>query len=215
MDDKYKIPTASTWKDLTGKVFDRLTVLGFLHNNKWECQCSCGNISEVNTYGLNSGRTKSCGCLHKELVGNKFRTHGLYGTPEYVSWNAMKNRCSNKSSPVYFRYGGRGITVCQRWLDSFENFLEDMGSRPSDTTLDRIDVNKGYNKDNCRWANNLTQANNKTSTHLITLNGETMSVMEWCRRLNYNYGVIQARLHKLQWSVEDAFSKPTKAPFNR
>lgn len=121
------------------------------------CVCDCGIVKEVDTSTLTRGKSKSCGCLHKEKV----TTHGYNGTRTYKSYHAMKERCLNTNHQAYEFYGGRGITICNRWLLSFENFIEDMGERPEGRTLDRINNNEGYSKMNCRWATKSEQNKNK------------------------------------------------------
>lgn len=124
----------------------------------WNCVCDCGKETIVAGMNLRNDHTKSCGCFHLDAV----RTHGLARTKTYISWISMKTRCSNKNDKYkYGIYGGRGITICDRWLNSFENFLEDMGKRPKNHTLDRIDSTGNYEPDNCRWATPLQQARNR------------------------------------------------------
>lgn len=124
-----------------------------------QCVCVCGTVKDVNLRDLRLGKTKGCiKCRNNDGV----KTHGMSGTPEYKAWARMKIRCYSQSYHEYHYYGGRGITVCDRWLESFENFIEDMGQRPSiNHSLDRINVNEGYNKENCRWADKTTQSFNK------------------------------------------------------
>lgn len=130
-------------------------------------------------------------------------------TPEYNSWRSMRARCLFKSHAAYKNYGGRGITICDRWVDSFENFVKDMGPRPEGTTLDRIDVNKGYYKENCRWASMTEQANNKRNTVLIDFDGESKTISQWSKDLGIPTSTIMNRLAG-GYSSEDALSKNFK-----
>lgn len=125
------------------------------------CKCDCGNEIEVRLSKINSGWTKSCGCLQKEVNLKRITTHGMRNTSTYLSWVAMKARCLRKSQDNFKYYGGRGIKICQRWLESFEDFLEDMGERPKDKTLDRIDNEKDYYKSNCKWSTMKEQCSNR------------------------------------------------------
>lgn len=153
--------------NLVGETFGRLTVLE-LHQVKpvkWLCSCACGGVSVVQSSKLRSGRTASCGCLAKETTAARNFKHGhttggLF-TGEYHSWASMLTRCFNANTDSYRHYGGRGITVCDRWRESFENFLADMGPRSAGMSLDRIDVNGNYEPGNCRWATDSEQRLNK------------------------------------------------------
>lgn len=123
--------------------------------------CICGNLFKTRRASVRSGHTKSCGCLRDSSTSERFRTHGRSRTSEFYTWQALIQRCTNVNDSGWKHYGGRGITVCSEWLNSFETFLSDMGPRPPGLSLDRIDNDKGYSKDNCRWATIEVQNNNK------------------------------------------------------
>ena len=125
------------------------------------CKCSCGNKLGVSKDHLRSGRVKSCGCLRSKLAGDKLRTHGLSNKSSYTTWTSMKARCYNKNTEAYKYYGGRGITICGHWLESFENFYNDMGDKPKGKSIDRVDNNKGYSASNCKWSTPEEQNQNK------------------------------------------------------
>ena len=171
-----------------------------------EIQCSCGTIFTAALHHINSGHTQSCGCLRVSVNRSKATKHGKYGTRTYHSWQVMRARCFNKKHDKYKYYGGRGITVCPQWGE-FKNFLMDMGEAPSGTTIDRINNNLGYFKENCRWATWLEQSYNKRNTKYCTVHGETLTVHEWASRLNVRTGLIYLRLHR-GWTHEAAVLTP-------
>ena len=192
--------------DLTGKVFKRLTVIRRVDNHgqfvMWECECECGESKTVRAYALTSGHTKSCGCLHKEVTREKKTTHGMHGTPAYISWNAMLGRCFNKNNPAYERYGGRGITVCGSWAKSFEHFHDDMGDRLEGMSIDRIDNNGDYELSNCKWSTREEQQNNMSTNILLSYSGKTLTLSQWSRELGVPRRLLSRRYEK-GWSAEE------------
>lgn len=204
--------------DLTGRRFARLTVLEIDpscprrrgHTLRWICQCECGAIKSINGEQLRNGETKSCGCWQRDSFSAARTTHGDSRSgdgrrpmPEYRSWSAMLNRCRNPNATGYYKYGGRGIDVCERWL-TYVNFLADMGRRPSlEYSIDRIDNTKGYYPGNCRWATRLEQSNNVRRNTLITHGSVTKTLPEWSRATGISQAALKSRL-KMAWPVGQA-----------
>lgn len=150
---------------MIGQKFGRWLVLSEAHKrktyiDKYNCICDCGVERQVLTNSLMRGLSKSCGCYHKDVI----RTHGYDGTRTYKSYHAMRERCNNTNHLHYRHYGGRGITVCARWMESFQNFLADMGERPDNMTLDRKDNDGNYEPSNCKWSTKREQENNKRNS---------------------------------------------------
>ena len=198
-------------QEMIGKVFGRFTVLAFIGvdkygNVKWKCICSCGIMKLVFGASLRSGNTKSCGCLMRELARKRKArlTHGRSDSFEYQVWLRMKQRCYNTNNPNYKNYGGRGIRICKRWRNSFTSFLADMGSRPSSSySIERIDNNKGYCKDNCKWATRREQNRNKRNVILFEYKGERKCLTEWSEIRGIKYRILRERIDS-NWSIEKA-----------
>ncbi len=188
----------SPWaKDERGNIYGRLTVveLSFVKAEvHWLCECECGNQTTVSGSHLRKGDVKSCGCLRSSQGG-------AYKTPEYNSWREVKSRCYNPNDTGYHWYGGRGIGMCVRWHESFQEFLSDMGEKPSpEHSIERIDNDGDYEPSNCRWATTLEQGQNTRKTRLLTCNGETHGLREWARRLGVVHRTIARRLEQ-GWSM--------------
>ncbi len=201
---------------MIGERFGRLTVIAFDHKDKHGrtvclCKCDCGNEKEVAKSNLTSGNSKSCGCVHKEQLVERMKTHGETGSRLYWIWGGMKSRCLNPNDPRFADYGGRGIKICDEW-NGFAGFREwAMSTGYSDKlTIDRIDVNGNYEPSNCRWATIAEQANNKRTNVLVTHNGETHTLKQWSEILGINYFTLHSRIVKRGWSIERALKKPAK-----
>lgn len=187
--------------DRTGQVFGRLTVLSEL-NRLCRCLCTCGNTITIRDVNLGK-HTNSCGCLKKELLHN-LRYQGNKGTPTYESWRGMRERCNNSNNKAYKWYGGRGIKYTKTW-DKFSEFKKDMGERPTNTTLDRIDNNGNYCKENCRWTDAITQHTNTRISKFITFKDKTLNIKGWSKELGIKYSTLVSRIRK--WPIELALVK--------
>lgn len=197
--------------------FGRLTVIKKISkvgekNSRWLCQCECGKKTNVNRCDLITGNTKSCGCYAKDSASKRSKTHGMSSTVIYARWRSMLNRCrKNYTEKVY--YHDKGIEVSERWR-WFENFYHDMHKSfiihskingEKNTTIERIDSNKGYSKENCMWATIDMQNANKKSNRKIMFNGEEKPLFVWCKKLGLKYEKTRKRLNR-GWSIEDAFA---------
>ena len=195
--------------DLAGLKFGRLTVIkddGSRDGKKqikWLCKCECGNYVYTLGHCLKSGDTASCGCYAKEISRNRFSTHKLSKSREYRIWKGIKARCDNPKVRSFYLYGGKGISVCDRWNNSFENFLEDMGTCPDGYSIDRINGNIGYDPSNCRWVDIITQNNNRGKFNKrIEINGNTYTVAQLARLSNVSPYTIHSRLRRKK-SIND------------
>lgn len=199
------------FNDMTGLRFGRLTVLERAPNKTtgakpkvmWRCQCDCGNETVVTGYALKGGTTVSCGC--------KKRKHGhSHKERLYETWKNMRRRCNDPTNKRYEQYGGRGIKVCPEWNDYavFREWAMSHGYT-DDLTIDRINVDKGYSPDNCRWAGARVQANNTTRNKYITFKGKTLTISQWADELGLPYGVINHRIQR-GWDMERISSTPVK-----
>lgn len=192
---------------LTGKTFGRLLVVSPAGTRKeksiWNCVCLCGEKRIINGSSLTTGNSKSCGCLGIEGLSNR-SSHGMTGTRVYRIWQAMLNRCRNSGGINWENYGGRGISVCERW-ERFENFFSDMGSPPKTFSIERIDNNGDYCPENCKWASRVEQSRNKRANRFIEFNGEAKCLTDWARGIGINQASLRERLDK--WPLDEALTK--------
>ena len=165
--------------------------------------CDCGTVKVINKGDFFN--TKSCGCARGEFA----ITHGKTKSREYKSWVAMKERCLNPKNKNYKNYGAKGVSICETWVRSFENFFEDMGERPVGFSLDRIDYTGDYYKENCRWASSRDQQNNKSSNVVINHNGKLKTLSQLSDESVVSYNTFQNRV-KRGWNIEDALNKPSR-----
>lgn len=196
--------------------FGRLTVVSSAESDscghsRWVCECDCGNQVVIHGTNLKRGLTTSCGCKRIETTRERVKTHGMYGTPMYITWSNMRQRCENSHDKLYHRYGGRGITVCDDWKD-FENFHQwaiQNGYDP-DLTIDRINNDSGYYPENCRWVDRTTQANNTSQNRKITYCDITKTIAEWARLFEMDYGALYRHIEKDDLSdFEEYFERRT------
>lgn len=201
--------------DLTGQRFGRLTVVArdYTDRNRniyWKCQCDCGNECFVRGDHLKRGQTRSCGCFNAEVSSKRHKAHGLTGSRLFNIWVSMRQRCNNPRDQAYNRYGGRGITVCDEWKDNFQVFYSwaiSNGYAPG-LSIDRIDNDKGYCPENCRWATSREQARNRRGGHLITFQGETLTMVEWAEKMKIPLHVLSFRITRYNWPVWRALTEP-------
>jgi hypothetical protein len=217
--------------DITGREFNRLTVLGYAgknkhNNNLWNCRCKCRNEIIVESHSLICGNTKSCGCLQKEKATitllNMSMTHGLsrdknhQKTRLYRIWAGIRTRCLNSNDKTFKNYGQRGICICNEWKNNFKVFHDwAIANGYSDNlTIERINNDGDYEPSNCKWADDIEQANNKRTSRIITFNGMAKTLSQWAKYYNINYNMLFERL-KRGWTFEKAITTPRETRFLR
>lgn len=210
--------------DLTGRTFGRWTVVRLAVGAKdslWLCRCKCGTTRRVSGHSLKRGRSRSCGCLFREVakaqayrLGKANIRHGMTGTVEHNAWHAMLQRCYDKNCPSYKNYGGRGIKVCRRWR-RFEEFLADMGRRPKNSaSLGRIDNSKNYDPTNCRWENWRAQQRNRRGNIQISFRGKTRCISEWAEEYGLSTPALWSRIQR-RWPMHRALNTPLGSRYTR
>lgn len=209
--------------DLTGQKFGRWTVIkehpkrGNTRHILWVCICECGVRKPVTANSLRQGRSKSCGCLNRDII----TSHKMSKTRFFRIWQTMKRRCYEKTRDNYHLYGGRGIRYCERW-QKFQNFMDDMHKSyleyseihgEKDTSLDRIDTNGNYEPSNCRWLTMKKQSRNKRNNRIITYKGESLCISEWEERLGFSSSLLNNRL-RAGWSEKEALEIPVMTRYS-
>ena len=178
--------------------YNKLTVIQSLGKSAdghrlWECVCDCGNKRIDYASKITTGRTKHCKECSRKEAANKVKTHGMKDSSEYSSWIAMKGRCLNKNHKDYVNYGGKGITICQEWIDSFEEFYKYIGKKQKGQSIDRIDNTNGYEPGNVRWANNSQQQRNKQNSLWVLWNDQKTHIMDIAKELGISKGAAHLR----------------------
>lgn len=196
--------------DLIGKVFDRLTVIKLGppigSRRAYICICTCGLEKLIRSECLSNGMTKSCGCIRAENTAKLNKTHGMSLSAEYKSWAHAKARIFNPSNHKFSHYGGRGITMCQEWVNSFDVFYAEMGKKPSAKhSIGRINVNLGYCKINCRWESAAEQARERSDNVYVVVGEVTMILKDACRVANINYKQASRKLKDGSWNAKEIF----------
>jgi hypothetical protein len=199
-------------KDISGQRFGKLAVIGREYRPgerqaHWRVRCDCGGEAVVRGGRLRNGRQRSCGCDGRERVSAASRTHGRTSDSIFTIWSGMRQRTRNPNSGGYENYGGRGVTMCDRWFDSFEAFLSDMGERPSELhSIERIKNDRGYAPGNCRWATGKEQCRNRRNNHIVIYRGKSMTLMDACEKggAGISWHTARNRIERQGWSVEQA-----------
>lgn len=197
--------------DISGQRFGRLVVVSYSASGDgrkaWLCTCDCGSSAEISGANLRSGKTRSCGCFKRDRMSEGIgKTHGMYGSRENKSWSTMMERCHNPKAKSYADYGGRGITVCERWK-SFANFFADMGVRPPGMTLDRKNNSFGYGPENCRWSTVSEQQNNRRNSRRYHFDGRAFTSLELSEITGIPYHALRKQLNNLDSDVMKALAK--------
>lgn len=207
--------TMSKLIDLTGKRFGKLTVLSRAENSKantakWLCRCDCGNTCIVYGSSLRRGQTQSCGCLRGDRNMER-STHGMRKTRLYGVWNNMRRRCYEPTTKSFKDYGGRGIKVCDEWLEpeAFFDWAKASGYAEG-LTIERIDVNGNYEPSNCKWITKAEQARNKTNSFMVEIDGESKCLHQWCDEMGIDYHLVYARMKRLGWDAKKALTTPPR-----
>ncbi len=222
---KKKKMNITKWIDLVGQRFGKLVGLERTGSSKhgfslWLCRCDCGNEKIILANSLKTGNTVSCGCykINKRKGFKPNLRHGNRSrkatTKTYKIWCAIKKRCLDKNHDNYKYYGGRGIKVCDRWLNSFESFIEDMGPCPVGMTIERIDNNGNYEPDNCKWATRKEQARNRTDNRWIEYNGKKMILADWAKEIGITSSCLSMRINGYGWSLGRALTEKLKEKSN-
>lgn len=202
--------------ELDGKRFGKLTAVKRVsdkiypsgrHDIVYQCLCDCGQYTDVLAVHLNSGHTRSCGCLRAETTSKNMTTHGQSSTRLFTIWKNMKSRCTNPNNPCFNQYGGRGITVCDAWIEDFAVFYDwsIKHGYNDDLSIDRVNVNGDYDPDNCRWVSQKTQCNNTRRNIMIEHDGELRTAKQWSDELGIKYGTLISRIRR-GWDVDRALS---------
>jgi len=211
MPDKIIKPKDKRFQDLIGQRFNRLHIIEYAGGKNWICYCDCGKKCTVKSSNIKSGVTSSCGCFNREISSARAYKHGNATpgkvTSEYKAWDNMIRRCTKENHPSYYIYGGRGIKVSDSWLKSFENFINDMGTRPSKKhSIDRINNDGNYEPSNCRWATQKDQCRNRANTIYVFYKGNKTTLVECAENLGIKYSLLYDRFIKYQ-SIEEAILK--------
>ena len=208
------ISRVKDWNTILDQKYGRLTILELAGKNKFghmlvKCKCECGNTMVTEATRVIHGKTLSCGCLQKEVAAKRMTVHGMTNTRLHAIWQAMIRRCEDPKNNRYYSYGAKGIAVCNEWKDftNFKNWSFANGYS-EELSIDRINNDKGYCPENCRWATKIQQANNKTNNRMLTYKGQTKTAKQWSRFFGFDYKYFHEKLKKCGWSIEKVLEIP-------